>query len=343
MNPQPTLSCVGRIEKRLIKNSLCHPELAAPLVADEKEAYKGGCSQSISGSYHLQEYTDFNINKSNVGVETPTYNNISLNTKERSIIWKCLRHHSPRRVAFTLAEVFSPYYLSPSRIAFTLAEVLITLGIIGVVAAMTMPTLLQKVESEVIKSQFKKAYSVLSQAYIKAEADLGYKPSCAYGLTNTTDDCTKLRETLEKNLSIIKICENNALKNGCFPKSSYEGIDTVIKSNNPDLSEEELKDVEDFITANCSGYRKSNIENNSRAVVLKDGVILFYYDSIAHPAFIAVDVNGTKGPNKWGYDLFSLEVISSASKPLYLVGNAGCMPVEKGGMNSQNFLKNLYK
>ena len=61
---------------------ICHPELAAPLVADVKEAYKGGGSQSISGSYHLQEYTDFNINKSNVGVETPTYNNISLNTKE---------------------------------------------------------------------------------------------------------------------------------------------------------------------------------------------------------------------------------------------------------------------
>ena len=31
----------------------CHPELAAPLVADNLEAYKGGCSKSISGSYQL--------------------------------------------------------------------------------------------------------------------------------------------------------------------------------------------------------------------------------------------------------------------------------------------------
>ena len=47
LKPQPTKSSVNRIWKRSIKNSPCHPELAAPLVADEKEAYKGGGSQSI--------------------------------------------------------------------------------------------------------------------------------------------------------------------------------------------------------------------------------------------------------------------------------------------------------
>ena len=41
--------------KEIQKSSSCHPELAAPLVADEKEAYKGGCSQSISGSSHRQK------------------------------------------------------------------------------------------------------------------------------------------------------------------------------------------------------------------------------------------------------------------------------------------------
>ena len=45
--------------------------------------------------------------------------------------------------------------------AFTLAEVLVTLGIIGVVAAMTMPTLINNQRKAVLSSQFKKQYNVL--------------------------------------------------------------------------------------------------------------------------------------------------------------------------------------
>lgn len=48
--------------------------------------------------------------------------------------------------------------------AFTLAEVLITLGIIGVVAAMTMPTLINQTNGAQYKAAYKKALSVLSQA-----------------------------------------------------------------------------------------------------------------------------------------------------------------------------------
>lgn len=47
--------------------------------------------------------------------------------------------------------------------AFTLAEVLITLGIIGVVAAITIPTLVNKNNEKIRETQLKKAYSTLSQ------------------------------------------------------------------------------------------------------------------------------------------------------------------------------------
>ncbi len=50
------------------------------------------------------------------------------------------------------------------KLGFTLAEVLITLGIIGVVAAMTIPTLMQKTNDSEIKSSYKKMMSVLNQA-----------------------------------------------------------------------------------------------------------------------------------------------------------------------------------
>ena len=43
--------------------------------------------------------------------------------------------------------------------AFTLAEILITLGIIGVVAAMTIPTLVANYRTKALKSGFKKSYS----------------------------------------------------------------------------------------------------------------------------------------------------------------------------------------
>ena len=49
---------------------------------------------------------------------------------------------------------------------FTLAEVLITLGIIGVVAAMTMPTLMNATNGAQYKTAYKKALSVISQAVV---------------------------------------------------------------------------------------------------------------------------------------------------------------------------------
>ncbi len=59
--------------------------------------------------------------------------------------------------------------------AFTLAEVLITLGIIGVVAALTLPTLIHNHNKKVIETRLKKFYSSINQAILLAEADNGDK------------------------------------------------------------------------------------------------------------------------------------------------------------------------
>lgn len=55
--------------------------------------------------------------------------------------------------------------------AFTLAEVLITLGIIGVAAAMTLPSLIQERQNKVLETQFKKSYSLISQAFLSVITD----------------------------------------------------------------------------------------------------------------------------------------------------------------------------
>ena len=63
---------------------------------------------------------------------------------------------------------------------FTLAEVLITLGVIGIVAALTFPSIIGYYQKKVLKEQFKVAYSMLSQLLLKSEVDLGGKAECYY-------------------------------------------------------------------------------------------------------------------------------------------------------------------
>ena len=57
--------------------------------------------------------------------------------------------------------------------AFTLAETLITIGIIGIVSALTIPTLIQEYKKVETSSRLKKFYSIMQQAIIMSEIDNG--------------------------------------------------------------------------------------------------------------------------------------------------------------------------
>ena len=74
---------------------------------------------------------------------------------------------------FTLGEVFSQHDHPPRKVAFTLAEVLITLGVIGVVAALTLPNLIQNYQKHVTVNRLKVNYNILSNAIRMAEAEYG--------------------------------------------------------------------------------------------------------------------------------------------------------------------------
>lgn len=63
--------------------------------------------------------------------------------------------------------------LTARKTAFTLAEVLITLGIIGVVAAMTLPTLIQQHQKQVYVTQLQKAVNTWDNMMRKMQADEG--------------------------------------------------------------------------------------------------------------------------------------------------------------------------
>ena len=68
-----------------------------------------------------------------------------------------------------------PYCLNTlvpkKKLAFTLAEVLITIGIIGIVAAMTIPTLISKNQKRVIEAKLKEDYSIIQQVIKSNEGD----------------------------------------------------------------------------------------------------------------------------------------------------------------------------
>ena len=72
--------------------------------------------------------------------------------------------------AFTLAEgaTHVAHWNNSRKIAFTLAEVLITLGIIGVVAALTIPTLMANQRKKVVETRLAKFYSSINQAIVRS-------------------------------------------------------------------------------------------------------------------------------------------------------------------------------
>ncbi len=92
--------------------------------------------------------------------------------------------------------------------AFTLAEVLVTLGIVGVIAAITIPSLAMRCQKYVLKKQFKKKYLVLQQALDIVANDFGYPPNCYYWGTSPYGPATCAeRDETYKNI-MVKFFKN---------------------------------------------------------------------------------------------------------------------------------------
>ena len=110
--------------------------------------------------------------------------------------------------------------------AFTLAEVLITLGIIGIVAAMTLPVLIQKNNNRVVETKLKKFYSSMNQAVRLAEVDYGDRKIWSSYLTNDSAIIW-----FDKYFApYIKITEIDKLDNGQMRVSFPDGGAMVMES-----------------------------------------------------------------------------------------------------------------
>ena len=114
-------------------------------------------------------------------------------------------------------------YLNNQKQAFTLAEVLITLGVIGVVAAVTLPVLITNINERVQKEQVRSAKYKLTLATDKMKS---------LGLLGEQYPTTEsfVRE-LSKHLKLAKICDNNHLRD-CWPTDEINLTDGTTESVN---------------------------------------------------------------------------------------------------------------
>ncbi|MDR1327168.1 MAG: type II secretion system GspH family protein [Heliobacteriaceae bacterium] len=248
--------------------------------------------------------------------------------------------------------------------AFTLAEVLITLGIIGVVAALTLPALITNFQKQALKTQFKKSYSLLTNAMHKVEADLEYIPACfgwissPYPVTcgqyneaggceyyevngqpppsdtwGSTSECTSVFwPQFLKELKIVKTCNSAA---DCIP--NYKGIDEILDGDyeGPVVDYGKKR----IVTGGCTHLKKANLNTNFKnAKILSNGMIILFNNGYV----IDIDINGKKGPNKWGYDVFSLRLEREGlQQPKIYRGE--CTTVEKGGTSPTTLIQDFSK
>lgn len=168
--------------------------------------------------------------------------------------------------------------------AFTLAEVLITLGIIGVVAALTIPTLIQNYQKQQIASRLKKAYSALSQAIKLSELDNGAVSTWTYGDGTAAKSVSFMDTYLVPYLKVAKNCEDT-LSNGCWGNASG--------------------------TAYYHYLLNTGTDPIQTTIALTDGTYIGL-NAISGATFIFIDINGQKDPNKLGRDIFELMLTPTA-------------------------------
>ena len=181
--------------------------------------------------------------------------------------------------------------------AFTLAEVLITLGIIGVVAAMTMPTLINNINNKANINKLKREYSLFQQAFqqIAADNDLEFKNAVADCPDSTKHAC--LKDIFKSKLKTVADCDSNDGDNlgKCF------------------VQDKDAKKLNGEAVPLSAGYFN---QNTTSGLVLDDGAsAAIWLDAMdctnalssvkQRCGWFVIDVNGPqKRPNTWGKDLF---------------------------------------
>jgi len=184
--------------------------------------------------------------------------------------------------------------------AFTLAEVLITLGIIGVVAAMTIPTLVQNYQKTQYVASLKKAYSTISGAIKQLTTDSGcvgdLRCTDLFASTVTT---TTFGDELVKYMSVAKNCRDSA---STFSAGGCKDVHNVYWDGSGSTYGNLAYA---FITADGMSFEFAPYTDNCSASE---------YDTTKKVCTIVrIDVNGAKKTNACGRDYFFFTILEDGT------------------------------
>lgn len=175
-----------------------------------------------------------------------------------------------------------------NKFGFTLAEVLVTLGIIGVVAAMTMPTLISNHQKTVYVTQLKKVYTELSQAAKRAIND-----NNAVSLDETRFNSNVVGASsnfLKTYFNVVQDCDTSLTP--CFAESyKYINGSSFGIAYEPEAVVSLASGASIAIFINAIGRDLNYLENHGNFSML-------------------VDVNGASRPNIVGRDMFYVQLYS---------------------------------
>ena len=181
------------------------------------------------------------------------------------------------------------------KFGFTLAEVLITLGVVGVVAAMTLPTLINNQKNKELEAAFKKSYSTLSQTVQKVILD-------DYGGAYQASNATALINDIQKYYLKSSSCINGKkCSSSIFPIEDFSGNNGVA-----------------FISKTYKNYTGNAVDGrfNDGIIAAADGSFIYFDTAIEGEitfgsCLIGIDVNGwRKKPNRYGHDFFAFQLDS---------------------------------
>ena len=171
---------------------------------------------------------------------------------------------------------------------FTLAEVLITLTIIGVIAVLTIPNLMQKWQDHADVVKVREAYSILSNALKMAVAENG-------PVNEWQEDQAII---LSKYLRIDKICKggNSAMESQRCSNSGWNNTTGVYSTKWPAGNWYMKKSLKGTISTGEALYSR---------IYLKNGMAVWFRGQYGtgYNLFV-IDINGVQKPARKGYDLF---------------------------------------
>ncbi len=168
--------------------------------------------------------------------------------------------------------------------AFTLSEVLITLGIIGVIAAFTIPSLITMYQKRAAVSGIREALSILSQAVRMYSAESGDEGSIYFDTSLPVDEFA--RKYFLPYLNVARVCTR--MSDGCWTTGNFNGY------------------------YDLAGVRMTHTVPYS--IVLNNGMVFGFNkvnDGAFHLISVIVDINGKSARNQMGKDVFSFYLFNN--------------------------------